>query len=244
MQLGLSGAAALVTGASTGIGRAIAQQLVESGAHVVVSSRQSPAEPVNGAHAEFLGDFATSSWADELVTRAARSLGRLDIVAHCAGGAVNGSFDTLDAPAWRGGLDLNLLSAVDLVRAATPHLRASRGRVLLLGAVSGSEPRAHHSISNVAKAGVAALGKSLSRDLASDGIIVNVIAPGRIRSAQVDRGYPTEQSRRDFAESQIPLQRFGEAHEVASLAAYLVSPLNTYVTGQVIDVDGGMSLSY
>jgi 3-oxoacyl-[acyl-carrier protein] reductase len=118
-------------------------------------------------------------------------------------------------------------------------LGLSEWRVL----ASASEPRADHVISNVSKSGVAALAKSLSREVADDGILVNCVAPGRLRSAQMDRAFADEQARERFSDANIPLRRFGKPEEVVPVTLLLGSPRNTYITGQTVGVDGGMAWS-
>lgn len=136
------------------------------------------------------------------------------------------------------------MSVIRLCRAATDPLKERSGRIVILGAVSAAEPQANHVVSNVCKAGVTSLAKTLSRELADYGILTNCIAPGRIRSGQLDRAFPNERARQEFAAGRIPLGRFGESREIVPLTLLLGSPLNTYVTGQTIAVDGGMSWSY
>jgi 3-oxoacyl-[acyl-carrier protein] reductase len=240
MDLGLEGRRVLVTGASGGLGAAIAAGFVAEGARVLAAGR-SPEHPFpEGVAAEVRLDLTAPDAATALAD-AARDLGGLDTVVAAAGAAVRGRFDDLDDDVWDAGLELNVRSTVRLLRAAAPLLReSSAGRVVLLSALSASEPRAGHVVSNVGKAGVTALAKTLSREWAADGILVNAIAPGRVRSFQLDRNYGDE-ARAAFAAQHIPLGRFGTAEEVAPIALLLGSPRNTYVTGQTVGVDGGMA---
>ncbi|SDN56245.1 SDR family NAD(P)-dependent oxidoreductase [Geodermatophilus sp. DSM 45219] len=244
MDLGLDGRRVLVTGASGGLGAAIAAAFVAEGARVLAAGRD-PGHPVpDGVAAQVRLDLTAPDAARTLVDTAVRELGGLDTVVAAAGGAVRGRFDDLDDGVWDAGLELNLRSTVRLMRAALPLLRGSTaGRVVLLSALSASEPRAGHVVSNVGKAGVTALAKTLSREWAPDGILVNAVAPGRVRSRQLDRAFPDDEARAAFASQHIPLGRFGAAEEVAPIALLLGSPRNTYVTGQTVGVDGGMAAS-
>jgi 3-oxoacyl-[acyl-carrier protein] reductase len=241
VDLGLDGRRVLVTGASGGLGAAIAAGFVAEGARVLAAGR-SPEHPFpEGVVAEVRLDLTAPDAGTTLVDTAVRELGGLDTVVAAAGAAVRGRFDELDDDVWDAGLELNVRSTVRLLRAARPLLQASpAGRVVLLSALSASEPRAGHVVSNVGKAGVTALTKTLSREWAAEGILVNAIAPGRVRSYQLDRNYP-EEARAAFAAQHIPLGRFGTAEEVTPVALLLGSPRNTYVTGQTVGVDGGMA---
>lgn len=240
MDLGLRGARALVTGATKGLGKAVASGLLSEGAAVVACGREVSTVP---ARALGLRIDVTSAGAAETMVEFARSeLGGLDILVAAAGQSTAGTVEDNDDERWALGLDLNLLSIVRLCRAAIPMLRQSQqARIVLFGAVSGLEPRGAHGISNIAKSGIHVLTKTLSRELAGDGILVNCIAPGRIRSAQLDRAFPDEEARRAHAQDLIPLGRFGEADEVVPLTLLLASAANTYVTGQTVAVDGGMT---
>jgi 3-oxoacyl-[acyl-carrier protein] reductase len=230
----------LVTGASGGLGAAIAAGFVAEGARVLAAGRSPEHSFPDGVAAEVRLDL-TAPDAGTALADAARDLGGLDTVVAAAGAAVRGRFDDLDDDVWDAGLELNVRSTVRLLRAALPLLReSSAGRVVLLSALSASEPRAGHVVSNVGKAGVTALAKTLSREWAADRILVNAIAPGRVRSYQLDRNY-SDEARAAFAAQHIPLGRFGTADEVAPVALLLGSPRNTYVTGQTVGVDGGMA---
>jgi len=242
VDLRLDGRRVLVTGATGGLGAAIAAGFVAEGARVLAAGRDADHPVPDGVAAEVRLDLTVPGAAAALVDHAVRELGGLDTVVAAAGGAVRGRFDDLDDAAWDAGLELNLRSTVRLVRAALPLLRAGdAGRIVLLSALSAAEPRAGHVVSNVGKAGVTALAKTLSRELAPDGILVNAVAPGRVRSRQLDRNFPDEQARTAFADQHIPLGRFGAADEVAPVTLLLGSPRNTYITGQTVGVDGGMA---
>ena len=241
MDLGLDGWRVLVTGASSGIGRAIAEGFVGEGAAVMACGRNPDHPMPDGVTGVMYTDLTADGATDDVVSAAVGSMGGIDTVVAAAGGAVTGTAEETPDQTWQTGLDLNLLSIMRLLRAAIPHLRDRGGRIVILSALSAQEPRGNHVVSNVSKAGVAALGKTLSRELAQHGILVNCVAPGRIRSAQLDRAYPDDLARAEFSVANIPLQRFGTADEAVPMALLLGSPLNTYITGQTVGVDGGMA---
>jgi 3-oxoacyl-[acyl-carrier protein] reductase len=169
-------------------------------------------------------------------------------VTNC-GGPRGGGFETLDDDAWRGALDLVLLSAVRLVRAALPHLRAAGGgRIVSVVSSSVRQPVEHLTLSNVLRPALAALVNDLAGAFAGEGILVNALAPGRIdtqrvreldRSAAERQGISPEEAMRQSA-ARIPAGRYGEPDEFARAAAFLLSRENTYITGQVLLVDGGL----
>lgn len=241
MDLNLKGWRTVVTGASSGLGGAIADGFVAEGADVMACGRY-PAHPVpQGVKTSMYVDLTDPGAAERVVAAAVEELGGIDTVIAAAGAAVTGTVESTSEETWMSGLDLNLVSIIRLVRASIPHLRQRGGRIVILSALSASEPRANHVVSNVSKAGVTALSKTLSRELADDGILVNCVAPGRIRSAQLDRAFPDDASRAEFSQAHIPLKRFAGAEEIAPVTLLLGSPLNTYVTGQTVGVDGGMA---
>ncbi|MDP9458921.1 MAG: SDR family oxidoreductase [Actinomycetota bacterium] len=241
MDLRLDGARVLVTGASGGLGGAIAAGFVAEGARVLAASRTDEHAVPDGVVGRVLADLADPGAGQVLAEAVRRELGGLDTLVAAAGAAVKGRVDELADDAWDAGLELNLRSAIRLVRATAPLLKESSGRIVLLSALSASEPRGGHAVSNVGKAGIAALGKTLSRELAADGILVNCLAPGRIRSRQLDRNFPSDEARAQFAAAHIPLGRFGSAEEIVPVTLLLGSPANTYISGQTVGVDGGMA---
>ena len=241
MDLGLTGWRVLVTGAGSGIGRAVAQGFVDEGARVVACGRNPDHAVPDGVVGAVRADLTAAGAAEGVISTAVGHLGGLDTVIAAAGGAVTGTVESASDETWATGLDVNLLSVMRLLRAAIPHLRERGGRIVVVSALSAREPRANHVVSNVSKAGAAALAKSLSRELAQDAILANCLAPGRIRSAQLDRAYPDDTARAEFAEANIPLQRFGRPDEAVPAALLLGSPRNTYITGQTLGVDGGMA---
>lgn len=241
MDLGLQGWRVLVTGATNGLGHAITRGFVDEDAMVMACGRNPEHSVPKGVQASMCTDLTQTGAAEALVSATVDQLGGLDTVIAAAGAAVSGTVDNSSDETWQHGMELNFFSIMRLVRSAIPHLRERGGRVVILSALSASEPRPNHVVSNVSKAGVMALAKTLSRELADDAILVNCIAPGRIRSAQLDRAFPDETTRAAFSEANIPLRRFGTSEEVVPVTLLLGSPRNSYITGQTVGVDGGMA---
>ena len=258
MDLGLEGKVALVMAASKGLGRAVATELAREGAHVVISSRdedtlaQTAAEikEETGAEVEHhAADITRAGDVRALVSFAAERFGGVDVLVNNTGGPPAGTFDDFDDEGWQAAFELVLLSLIRAVRGVLPlmHERGG-GRIVNIASSSIKQPIENLILSNTFRAGIAGLAKSLSIELAPDGILVNTIGPGRIataRSQSMDAsraealGVPVEEVRGQV-ESQIPLGRYGTPEELARLATFLASPANSYVTGQAILVDGGM----
>lgn len=251
----LSGRVALVTGASAGIGRATADVLARSGAHVIaVARRIEPLHELSARHpdgavtavAADLVPEQSAAWLAELI---AETPGRLDILVNAAGGSRTVALDSPES-AWRDALELNFGSLRRLTHALLPFLTASpHGRVV---SVTGSSEPATNPVfgnpdrasslnaANSAKAAVHAWSKGLSREVGAFGVTVNSVAPGTVRTEQILRIFPTaEDEQRHVAEMGTPLARLGEPEEVAHAIAFLVSDLASYITGEIINVDGG-----
>jgi 3-oxoacyl-[acyl-carrier protein] reductase len=247
MDLCLKGRRALVTGASRGIGRAIARGLAREGVKVVaVARRRSLLEELAGEIAQHGGvephlieaDFYPESAAEDVARQAQAALGHVDILVNAAGGSRPIDFDATKAQ-WQEGMTLNFWRIRELTHAIVPGMRRQGfGRIVNL--TGTSEPKILNAAFS-AKAALHVWAKGLSREIAPHGVTINCLQPGRIRSEQIDKRYPTEQARREFSNAEIPAGRFGEPDEIASLAIFLASPLAGYITGTVIPVDGGMS---
>lgn len=247
MDFELRGRTALVTGASQGIGRGLARLLALQGVRVAAAARrvelvQALAEEVAAAGGERITPLAVDLVEDDaperLAAEAAGRLGSIDILMNVAGQSRPLPFDATQAQ-WEEGMVLNFYRVRQLTHAVVPGMRARRwGRVVNF--TGTSEPRMLNA-AFTAKAAVHVWAKSLSREVAADGVTVNCIAPGRIHSEQMTRRYPTPELERAYAEAEIPLRRFGEPEEIAAVAAFLASPMASYVTGTLIPVDGGSS---
>ena len=247
MDLQLSGKTALVTGSSTGIGRAIAFALAREGAKVAVAARRVEllnelAQEIKAANCSdaivLEADFQDPVTPKRLAACAEQSLGRIDILVNCAGGSrpvpVNAPLER-----WEEGMMLNFARVRELTHEVIPGMIARRfGRIINI--TGTSEPRGIN-VANSAKAAVHAWAKGLSREIGKHGITVNSIQPGYILSEQMRRLFPTEEVRREVSERDIPVGRFGEPEELAALAVFLSSPHAGYITGTAIYVDGGMS---
>lgn len=246
MNFDFNGQTALVTGASQGIGRAIARMLAAQGVRVAMAARRIDllealrGDIVRGGGVEpaiIEADLYPEDAAERLAEAATRALGRVDILVNSAGGSRPIAFDATKAQ-WMEGLTLNFLRIRELTHALVPGMRERRwGRVVNL--TGTSEPRVLNAAFS-AKAAVHVWAKGLSREIAKDGVTVNSIQPGRIRSEQIAKRYPTLEDELAFAREEIPAGRFGEPEELAHLAVFLASPLASYITGTVIPVDGGM----
>lgn len=258
MDLGLAGSKALVLAGTSGLGLGTVRALAAEGADVVLCGRDAErARDAAAAVAAESGrtvvglqaDVSRASDVERLVDEAAQRLDGLDILVTNAGGPRPGTFDVLDDAAWAGAVELTLMSVVRSVRAALPHLRqSSGGAVLALASSSVKAPIANLTLSNVLRPAVQALCKSLSLELAGDGVRVNCLSPGRVltpRILQLDEARAKREGRpvdevRQASVAAIPLGRLGEADEFGKVAAFLCSDAASYMTGSSILVDGGM----
>jgi len=257
MDLGLDGRTALVGGASKGIGKAIARELVSEGARVMICSRSeenlaAAAQEIQsetGKEVEYtVCDMASHDDIKRTVAAAAEKLERLDIVVNNAGGPPTGTFQDLDERYWQHAIDQNLLSAVRTIREALPHLmRSGSGRIINVTSVSVKQPIDGLILSNATRLAVVGLAKTLSRELAPEGITVNNVCPGNIATERLvalieERAARQGQTLADavsLEEGRVPMGFLGEASDVAALVAFLASDRARYITGTTIQVDGG-----
>ncbi len=249
MDLGLAGKTALVTGASRGIGAAIAAGLAAEGCRVGLVARgeddlTATVGRIRAAGGDAVGvpaDLTEAGAAERVVAEAAAAFGRdgLDVLVNNLGGGARGD----DDEAWRRTLDLNLLAAVRCCRAAVPAMRERRaGAILLVASISGRKPGGRSPSYNVAKAAVIMYAQTLAQDLAPDGIRVNALSPG----STLFPGGSWERRRErhpeeiaDFVARDLPLGRFATPDEIADVAVFLCSSRAGWVTGADIPVDGG-----
>jgi len=250
MDLQLAGCAALVAASSRGLGFAVAKGLAAEGARVALSSRSQAAadeaarEIARTSGAEVCGfacDLGKAGEPEALVEKAAARFGALDVLVTNAGGPPPGGFAQLDDAAWDTAMRLTLMSAVRLIRTALPHLRDSgRGRIINLASSSVKEPIDNLLLSNSLRPAVIGLARTLSREVASDGITVNNVCPGRIRTRRLEELYGSEEAI-ESAAKQIPTGRLGTPDEFAPLVVFLAGKPAGYITGQTIVVDGGLT---
>jgi 3-oxoacyl-[acyl-carrier protein] reductase len=261
MDLGLRGRVALVCGSTRGLGHAIAHRLATEGCRVAVNGRE-PARAAAAAAAlaaatgaEVIGLAADVSRPDEattLVGRTAERLGSVDILLCNAGGPPATAFADAAAESWQGALELNLLSTVHLCRAAVPLMRPRGwGRIVCLASVAAKQIVSSLILSTTARAGVLGFAKALADEVAPAGITVNVVCPGYMRTERVTElmaaratrsGRTAAEVTADFVHS-IPLGRMGEPDELAAAVAFLASEPARYITGAVLQVDGGSTRS-
>jgi 3-oxoacyl-[acyl-carrier protein] reductase len=245
MDLQLRDKAAVVTGASMGIGRAIAKALAAEGVRVAAVARrvelmEAMADEVAAAgHPRPMlirQDIMAEDAAARISDAATEALGPIDILVNNAGGS---RVLPIDAPEekWVDAMTLNFSRQRQLAHALLPRMIERRwGRIIN---ISGKSEPEHLNAAFSAKAALHAWAKGLSREVGQYGITVNSIPPGRIMSEQIRRNYP-EDYRKRFAETEIPVRYWGEPEDLAVMAVWLASPLARYVTGTVIPVDGGL----
>lgn len=243
----LSGKVALVTGASRGIGRAVAERLAAEGAHVVLNfaSREEAArevltgiEQAGGAGSLERFDIGDAARVDAAVKRILDARGRIDILVNNAGVTRDNLLMRLTEADFDEVVRINLKGTFLVTKAVSRQMvRQKGGRILIVSSVVGEMGNAGQSIYSASKAGLIGFTKSLARELASRGITVNAVTPGFI-ATDMTEALP-ETARKAFLE-QIPLGRFGAPSEVADLAAFLASDRAGYITGQVVGINGGL----
>ncbi len=266
MNLGLKGKAAFVAGASSGLGLATAIALAHEGCNVTICSRDQ--ERINHA----AGQIMKHDWADaekilpavcdvtqtaqirRAIQQSVQKFGHLHILFTNAGGPKTGLIDDFTEEDWKDGMELNLLSTINLCRYALPHLRRAahedqHARILMLTSIAAKQPIGSLYLSNTSRAGVQGFAKTLSEEVGREGITVNTLLPGFTRTERLQHlvdylmdqeGKTKEEVEAGWAQ-QASLQRLGEPWEFAAAATFLASKQAGFITGIALPVDGGYS---
>jgi 3-oxoacyl-[acyl-carrier protein] reductase len=240
---------AVVTGASRGIGKAIAIKLAELGANIVVnyrSSKEAVEEVVKEIEAKgakvlaIQGDVSKFSEAENIIKKAKEEFGRIDILVNNAGITRDGLLLRMKEEDFDSVIDVNLKGAFNCLRHVTPIMMKQRsGKIINISSVVGVTGNAGQVNYSASKAGIIGMTKSAARELAARGITVNAIAPGFI---QTDMTEVLSDKVQESIKANIPLKKLGSPEDVANLSAFLASDSASYITGQVINVDGGMAM--
>jgi 3-oxoacyl-[acyl-carrier protein] reductase len=241
----LTGMTALVTGASGGIGSAVAKALAGQGARVALSGTREDA--LKGVAAEIGGEsvilpcnLSDAASVDALVPRAVAALGQLDILVNNAGVTRDNLIMRMKDEEWDDVIRINLEAAFRLIRAASkPMMKARFGRIITITSVVGATGNPGQANYAASKGGLTAMSKALAQELASRNITVNCVAPGFITSPMTD---VLPDAQKEALTARIPAGRLGEGAEIGAAVAYLASRDASYVTGQTIHVNGGMAM--
>jgi len=255
MEKRLEGKTAIVTGANRGIGRAIARRLAAEGARAVLCARDAKLleeavreiEHAGGSAVSLAADLRSPEAGALLADLAARAFGRIDIVINNAGATKRGDFLALTDADWADGFALKFFGAVRLTRAAWPHLKAAGGSVVNISGVGGRMPGPHFAIGGSVNAALLSFTKALADLGIQDGVQVNTINPGNVRTARYiqrleqvarEHGVDTATAERKIVEG-AHVTRIGEPGDIAALVAFVVGPEGRFLQGALIDMDGG-----
>jgi len=258
MDLGVRNKVAMVGGASKGLGYAVARALASEGAHVSMASRDSAAiakaaatlaHETGGQALGVAADLSTAAGIDAWHGATMKQYGGVDLLFANTGGPPTGTALGFDDAAWQSAFELLLLSVIRTVRLVVPSMRARGGGAILIGTSSTvKEPVQMLALSNVMRSGVTSLAKTLSVELAPDGIRVNTLVPGRIAtdrltyldSVNAQKAGIAVEEQRKRALSTIPLGRYGAPEDFGRVGAFLLSDAASYITGTAVPVDGGL----
>ena len=258
MDLGIQGKTALVAAASDGLGKAVALRLAVEGAHIVICARnperlQTAIEEIKSVNsAVHVNGFATDLSRANDITQLGDQLKNqqidIDILVNNAGGPPPGSCEDIEDEQWQQAFDLTMMSTVRLTRLVLAHMRTRQwGRVINITSYSVKQPMPQMVLSNSIRMGVIGLAKTLSNEVAAEGITVNNVCPGWTRTGRVDQllkararetGIAAEEIQKALI-ADIPSKRMGEVTEFADVVAFLASARASYVTGATLPVDGG-----
>jgi 3-oxoacyl-[acyl-carrier protein] reductase len=243
MDFGLTGKRALVTGASSGLGLGAAKAMVEEGVNVVIASRSEEklerAAKLLGSQSSYLvTDLSDPGNAKNLVEQAAARLGGLDILVCNSGGPRAGSFFDLDLQDYRRALDANMLSSIELAKAAVPFMEKTNwGRIIAITSLWVRQPSQNLILSNTARTGLTAFFKTMSGALAAKNITANTVQPG---FHQTDRFKELNPNGGATVASQIPAKSLGSPDDFGAVVTFLCSEQAKYITGVSLPVDGGL----
>lgn len=257
MDLGLRGKIALVSAASKGLGRAIAEELAAEGASLVICARgqqsldatASSIREATGADVlAVAGDVSKPADVERITEAALDRYGRVDVLVTNAGGPPSGKFESLTPDMWQQAVDLTLMSVINLTTAVLPGMKERRwGRIINVTSIAVKQPVDGLMLSNSLRSAVTGFARTLANEVAPIGITVNNILPGYTRTERVEELSDATAAREGISreaalgrwESEIPMRRLGEPREFAALAAFLASERASYITGTSIAVDGG-----
>jgi 3-oxoacyl-[acyl-carrier protein] reductase len=261
MNLGLENKVALVLASSKGLGFACASEFYEEGANVVLSSRSEENLKIAKSKIEMLGsknsnnkvfsivaDLRYEDEIESLVEKTFNEFGRIDILVHNAGGPPSGPIEKITKLDWKNSIDLNLLSFVRTTDLVIPIMKKQNfGRIIAITSISVKQPLNNLVLSNTTRLGVVGFAKTLSNEYGNHNILVNVVCPGPtltnrmkelINKTVQDTGKSYEEVEKIWIDP-IPLGRLGKPEELANLVVFLASEKASYITGTVIQVDGG-----
>ncbi|MDF1752657.1 MAG: SDR family oxidoreductase [Verrucomicrobiales bacterium] len=262
MDLGLKDKGVLVLASSGGIGRGVATEFAREGAKVMLFSRSEEklsataaaiGEETGNTPLFTVGDVSDASQIQNAVDQTVEKFGGIWALFNNTGGPPAGTFDQFDDEAWQSAFELTMLSYVRAIRAVLPHMKdAGGGRIVNNTSVSTKQAIDSLILSNTFRAGLVGLGKSLARELGSDGILVNTVGPGRIdtdRIEQLDNIWAgqngiTYEEQRMNSQASIPVGSYGQPTDFGKVVSFLSSQANAYLTGQNILIDGALCEAY
>jgi NAD(P)-dependent dehydrogenase (short-subunit alcohol dehydrogenase family) len=249
------GKTAIVTGASRGIGRAIALRLAQEGARVVLCARDGEAlklaveemENCGGSAAAISLDLREPENPARLAEFAVKRFGGIDIVVNNAGATKRGEFDSLTEEDWADGFALKFFGSVRLTRAAWPHLKAAAGSLIFISGIGGRMPGRQFSIGGSVNAALLSFTKAMAEAGLRDGVQVNAINPGTVRTARFEKRLAAFAEERKIGVSAAErlyvqdenISRIGEPDDIAALVAFIAGPEGRFLQGSLIDMDGG-----